>query len=87
MAIDSWNLDAANIYLRFVGMTPGAVGLYQVNFVVPPPPPGLAACDTLSLSSNLTVTIVAYAYKPILTFSSVATFDGAGICIKPPASQ
>lgn len=58
-------------YLRFVGMSPGSVGLYQVNFVVPPLPPDLLECDNVSVSSNLTVTLMGW-----------DSFDGAGICVK-----
>ncbi len=65
---------APDPYIRFIGMSPGSVGLYNVNFVVPPPPAGLTECDEISVSSNLTVTLLA-------GFSS---FDGAAICVKEP---
>lgn len=62
----------------FAGTTPGYVGLYQVNFVVPPVPAGTLPCvDTSVLplgtnvvQSNLTVNVGG-------TFS----FDGARICV------
>jgi uncharacterized protein (TIGR03437 family) len=54
----------------FSGLTPGFVGLYQVNFVVPPLPPNyLITCGT-ELGSNLTVSI-----------GRVKSFDGARICV------
>jgi uncharacterized protein (TIGR03437 family) len=64
----------------FAGATPGFVGLYQINFIVPPVPDNLAPClDTTGLvpfanviQSNLTVSI-----------GSPFSFDGAGICIQP----
>jgi len=64
----------------FAGATPGYVGLYQFNFIVPPSPPGLTPCDDFTVlppyasavRSNLTV-----------SFGSVFSFDGAGICVKP----
>lgn len=64
----------------FTGATPGFVGLYQINFIVPPPPPGLTACvDTTAIipftnavQSNLTVSV-----------GSAFSFDGAGICVQP----
>lgn len=64
----------------FTGATPGFVGLYQVNFIVPPSPPNLAACvDSTGIvpfsnvvQSNLTVSI-----------GSAFSFDGAGICVQP----
>jgi len=60
-------------YVRFIGMSPGSVGLYQANFVVPPPPVSLAECDNNLISSNLTVTLV-----------GLYSFDGAAICVKVP---
>jgi len=53
----------------FSGLAPGYVGLYQVNFTVPPPPPnGIAHCSVPG--SNLTVSI-----------GGQFSFDGAGICV------
>ncbi len=65
----------------FTGATPGFVGLYQINFIVPPPPAGLPPCvDTTAIvpftnvvQSNLTVSV-----------GSAFSFDGAGICVQPP---
>jgi uncharacterized protein (TIGR03437 family) len=62
----------------FAGTTPGYVGLYQVNFIVPPVPAGTPPCVDASalplgsnvVQSNLTVSIGG-------TFS----FDGARICV------
>lgn len=64
----------------FTGATKGYVGLYQINFVVPPPPAGLTPCVNnatiaaggLAVASNLTVSV-----------GSGYSFDGAGICILP----
>jgi hypothetical protein len=64
----------------FAGSTPGFIGLYQVNFVVPAPPPDLPPCvDATGLGpladvvqTNLTVSI-----------GSTWSFDGAGICVQP----
>jgi uncharacterized protein (TIGR03437 family) len=66
----------------FAGATQGYVGLYQVNFIVPPPPAGLQPCvdfgvspDTAAggnIQSNMTVSI-----------GSIFSFDGAGICVTP----
>ncbi len=57
----------------FAGLTPGQIGLYQVNFVVPRPPPGTAPCGS-PVQSNLTVSILAL---------SSGSFDGASICVDP----
>jgi len=64
----------------FTGATKGYVGLYQINFVVPPFPPGIQACVNNAaapvfentLHSNLTVSV-----------GSAFSFDGAGICVTP----
>ena len=53
----------------FSGLTPGSVGLYQVNFRVPAPPTGTVSCGG-PVRSNLTVSI-----------GGQASFDGAGICV------
>jgi uncharacterized protein (TIGR03437 family) len=36
--------NATPLDVRFVGLAPGWPGLYQINFVVPQPPPGAQAC-------------------------------------------
>jgi hypothetical protein len=68
----------------YAGATPGYVGLYQVNFVVPPVPSGTPACvDSTSLPpapgqnfvmSNLTVSV-----------GGLFSFDGARICVAVPS--
>lgn len=57
----------------YVGLVSGFVGLYQVNFVVPPPAGAaiFAACGG-SVLSNATVTL----FTPLSN-------DGAGICVVP----
>jgi uncharacterized protein (TIGR03437 family) len=57
---------------EFTGLTPGFVGLYQINFVVPWRPPETPSCSG-DLTSNLTVTIQG------------SWFDGAGICVDTTA--
>ncbi len=57
-------------YPRFTGLVPGYVGLYQINFVVPPPG-AIPACGG-AVQSNLTVNI-----------GGPSSFDGAGICVIP----
>lgn len=65
----------------FAGATGGFVGLYQINFIVPPAPAGLQPCSPPVLAdgpigglvfSNLTVSV-----------GSLVSFDGAGICVTP----
>ncbi len=65
--------------LPYTGATPGFAGLYQINFVVPPPPVGIVPCVDWStmppginvVQTNLTVSI-----------GSVYSFDGAEICVQ-----
>jgi uncharacterized protein (TIGR03437 family) len=63
----------------YSGLVPGSVGLYQINFVTPPAPPGGATpCaqpgtfgpGDNAVQSNLTV-----------SFGGGWSFDGAGICV------
>lgn len=73
-------VEPADLAPIYVGSTPGFIGLYQVNFVVPAPPPSLAPCVDVTrvgpyanaVQSNLTVSV-----------GSVYSFDGAGICVQP----
>lgn len=58
----------------YSGLTPGFVGLYQINFVVPPAPAGTQACSG-AVQSNLTVSV-----------GGMTSFDGAGICVAPTSS-
>jgi hypothetical protein len=53
----------------FAGLSPGSAGLYQVNFVVPIPPPGTPACFG-TVHSNLTVSVI-----------GANSTDGVGICV------
>jgi hypothetical protein len=46
--------------------------MYQVNFVVPPIPAGLPACDGVRIKSNLTATI-----------AGPNSFAAAQICVAP----
>ena len=63
----------------FAGLTPGYVGLYQVNFVVPPVPMGTRPCEDTGdmlipgrnpVLSNLTVSV-----------GGAVSFDAARICV------
>jgi uncharacterized protein (TIGR03437 family) len=56
----------------FVGLAPGYVGLYQINFQIPPAPLEKILCGTdfQVVLSNFTITI-----------SGFDSFDGAGLCV------
>lgn len=62
----------------FVGMTPGQVGLYQINIKIPESLPAVVPCSTsLGVASNLTIDIGS-------STSGGLSFDGAPICVEPP---
>jgi uncharacterized protein (TIGR03437 family) len=69
----------------FAGLTPGQVGLYQINVILRASPASLSPCSTYDggnpsavvnllnvLGSNLTINIIGY-----------SSFDGAAICMQP----
>ncbi len=66
----------------YAGATPGYVGLYQINFVVPPAPAGTPPCADASalpvgsnvVQSNLTVSV-----------GGAFSFDAARICVAVPS--
>ena len=55
----------------FAGLSPGSVGLYQLNFIVPAVPAGTLPCGDI-VHSNLTVSFVG------------TSIDGAPICVAVP---
>jgi len=65
----------------YAGATPGYVGLYQINFAVPPVPaetppcvdPGTVPVGQNAVYSNLTVSI-----------GGAFSFDAARLCVAPP---
>ena len=69
----------------FVGLTPGQVGLYQINVQLPSAfPAALVPCTTLAVGTGNP------AYPPAVVQSNltidiggVSSFDGAAICIQP----
>ena len=67
-AVPGYGVTAAPLFAAHVGE-----GTYQVNFVVPPVPAGLPACDGVKIKSNLTVTI-----------SGPNSYDAAQICVAVP---
>jgi hypothetical protein len=89
-AIPSWTVSTVNGMNvahrapapQFAGLTPGQVGLYQINVTIPNPVPPVQPCPVLFdcagligcyIQSNLTVDISGY-----------SSFDGAAICVQPP---
>ncbi len=70
----------------FAGLTPGQVGLYQINMKLPDTFPAVPACDTtaLALASSGSVDPL-YVVQSNLTINMAGanSFDGAAICVQP----
>lgn len=67
----------------FTGATQGYIGLYQINFIVPPPPVGLQPCTSFGIASG----ILEGVYSNLtISVGSFFSFDGAGICVQPASS-
>jgi uncharacterized protein (TIGR03437 family) len=71
-AASSWRFGQAASPPEFVGLTPGQVGLYQVNVKVPTALPALEVCNG-GVGSNLTINV-----------AGDNSFDGAPICVAVP---
>jgi uncharacterized protein (TIGR03437 family) len=73
----------------FAGATKGYVGLYQINFIVPPPPAGLEPCASSGVSPNIVSGDFISGVFSNLTVSvgSIFSFDGAGICVQPSPDE
>jgi uncharacterized protein (TIGR03437 family) len=67
----------ANSHPLFVGLTPGQVGLYQINVTLPGTLPSVPPCSGAiegGVASNLSIDIL----------TDVLSNDAAPICVKPP---
>lgn len=64
----------------FTGATKGYIGLYQINFIVPPPPAGLQPCTAFGIASGIIKGVFSNLTVSVGSFFS---FDGAGICVQP----
>lgn len=77
----------------FAGLTPGQIGLYQVNVKLPDNFPAVSACSNAfspyysAIMSNLTIDITTYYNLGGLSDGAAPSFDAAPICVQPPVSQ
>jgi hypothetical protein len=71
---------------EFVGLTPGQVGLYQINVKLPDTFPPVDPCTELSVITGNAAAVLPNAALSNLTISmgGVSSFDEAAICVQPP---
>ena len=70
---------------EFVGLTPGQVGLYQINVKLPDTFPPVDPCTTASVITGTAGTLSNVALSNLtISFGGVSSFDGAAICVQPP---
>jgi hypothetical protein len=69
----------------FVGLTPGQVGLYQINLPLPSTFPATLPCSTLSVcNGNLADCSLPILSNVTIDIGGVSSFGGAAICVQPP---
>ncbi|HXP84960.1 MAG TPA: hypothetical protein VN841_09580 [Bryobacteraceae bacterium] len=69
----------------YAGATPGYVGLYQVNFVVPPVPAGTPPCYVQPPSSTPRLYPNVVQSNLTVSVGGMSSFDGARICVAVPS--
>jgi uncharacterized protein (TIGR03437 family) len=69
----------------YAGATKSYIGLYQINFIVPPPPRGLQPCVDFAVNPDLAAGGNAILSNLTVSVGSTFSFDGAGICVQPSA--
>jgi len=68
---------------NFAGLTPGQVGLYQINVRLPDTLPSIPACDTGGVFSSLGEPISSHVFSNLtIDMSLMNSFDGAKICVQ-----
>jgi hypothetical protein len=69
----------------FVGLTPGQVGLYQINVQLPSAfPAAVLPCTTLAVGTGNPAYPPAFVQSNLtIDIGGVSSFDGAPICVQP----
>jgi uncharacterized protein (TIGR03437 family) len=73
--------------VRFVGLTPGQVGLYQINLELPAKFPAVLPCGLTMLDGNSSGPTNLYSLVQsnlTIDIGPSVSFDGAAICVQPP---
>jgi hypothetical protein len=65
----------------FAGLTPGQVGLYQINVRIPTSIPAIASCTTGTPSTSPSSTVQS---NLTIDIGATTSFDGAATCVQPP---
>ncbi|MCL5746252.1 MAG: hypothetical protein M1541_20365 [Acidobacteria bacterium] len=69
---------------EFVGLTPGQVGLYQINVKLPGTFPAVDPCTAFSAITTSPGTLSNAAVSNLtISMGGVSSFDGAAICVQP----
>ena len=63
---------AIGLYVSYIGVTPGAVGVYQINFTVPPVPSGIQRCGG----------VTATPWNFMVTYDD-ASSNSFALCVEP----
>jgi hypothetical protein len=70
----------------FAGLTPGQVGLYQINVQLPSAFPAVVPCTTSAAGSVVPILVAPISIQSNLTINigGISSFDGAAICVQRP---
>jgi hypothetical protein len=69
----------------FAGLTPGEVGLYQINVRIPETVPPLTSCTTaVTVTGSGVGSLLGFVTSNLtIDIGAVTSFDGAAICVQP----
>jgi uncharacterized protein (TIGR03437 family) len=68
----------------FAGLTPGQVGLYQINVRIPNAPTSLLPCSAFNGSTGDVITLFNLVGSNLtINIRGYSSFDGAAICVQP----
>ena len=68
---------------RFAGLTPGEVGLYQINVTLPDAFPPVERCTSPADKGTLSSIFFPVVSNLTIDLGGISSFDGAAICVQP----